>query len=230
MSVLSVVLDDDAIPRCAANPIHVISWVGDTLTFEVLEVNAPRLLKELVGRKEVYGYEGRAFLGELVSLDSCESTAYDLSLMRDRAALRGVLKIMQWTNGMTDNKLAKQEVHQGLGITENVDQLLHDLLSIADDHLADVNQDLSPTFEQKAGEGRLISESGHCTEVVFVLRVWIGITGKSARSSPPKVERQSRIWIKALGGKQISDGEYELHTVDEILKVTKQNNAWKVVE
>jgi hypothetical protein len=54
---------------------------------------------------------------------------------------------------MTDNKLSRQEIHPGLGITEDVDQLLHDLMSIADKHLADVNQDLAPNIERKQGKG-----------------------------------------------------------------------------
>lgn len=229
MSALSVFPNEGGVPRVAANPIYVTSRDGDALTFEVLTVDAS-ILKTLVGRKELYGYEGRVFWGELVRLDACESTADALSLMRDRPAMRGVLKVYaKWDHALTDDKLSKQEIHAGLSITENVDQLLHDLMSIAKDHLADVNQDLAPNIEEKQGKGTLIFGSGDRTEVVFVLGVWSGITGESARSSPPRIERQYRIWIKALGGKQVADGQYELHTNDEILTVSKRGDAWKVL-
>src|SRR4051812_8473590 len=88
---------------------------------------------------------------------------------------------------VTDNRLSKQEVHPRLGITENVDQIVHDQSEKANDHLGTVNQDLSPTIEQKHGAGVLISVSGDAVErrVEYNLRVLIEIQGEDATSAPP---------------------------------------------
>src|ERR1017187_1797760 len=94
-----------------------------------------------------------------------------------------------------DNKLAKQEVHSHQGITENVDQLPYDPDKSAEDHLADVNQDLSATHEHDEGQGRLVSLLGEEYIVDYVLDVSVGITGVSARFSPPAVERRYSLQV-----------------------------------
>jgi hypothetical protein len=127
---------------------------------------------------------------------------------------------------MADNKLSTQEIHPGLGSTENVEQLLHNLVSSADQSLGDVNQDLAPNIERKEGKGTLVSGSGDRIEVVFVLRVWNVIVGASGSA---RVKRQYQIWITALGGKQVPDGSYELLTGDEILNIRKQIKTWQVL-
>jgi hypothetical protein len=75
---------------------------GDKLTFEVLERDASQL-KSLIGRTELFGLEPRAFFGQLISLEPCESTAPALARMRDTPTLRGIFEICPTPSVETEN-------------------------------------------------------------------------------------------------------------------------------
>ena len=75
-----------------ANPIYPLSQDGDSFIFEVLEADSSGLKRRL-GIEEYYVMEASAFFGELIRLKPCVSTHFALSLLRDRPALRGEMKI-----------------------------------------------------------------------------------------------------------------------------------------
>ena len=93
MSALSFYPDGDenGVAQVVANPIFVILQDGETLTFEVLAVDASTL-QTLIKKQELYVYEGKLLWGELISLDACESTVNALLFLRDKPAMRGVIK------------------------------------------------------------------------------------------------------------------------------------------
>ena len=93
MACLSVQLEDDCIFVVCANPIFPLSEEGGTLTFEVLEVDSTSLKRRL-GKKENYVLDdGIPFLGEVISLEACQSTHVALSLLPDKPTLKGAIKI-----------------------------------------------------------------------------------------------------------------------------------------
>jgi hypothetical protein len=129
-----------------------------------------------------------------------------------------------------DNKLSKHETHPGLGITEDVDQLLHDPENAAPMPLSDINEDLEPGVEVDEGAGRLVSRSGDPLDIVvdYMLRVKTPITGESGVSSPPRVQHQYSLQVKPSDGQQLADGQYNLETSHEILEVLKVGENWTV--
>lgn len=67
---------------------------GDSLTFEVFASEAAALRAGL-GQTERYLLDSSApFLGQLTTLEPCENAHVGLSLLRDKATLRGVLAIL----------------------------------------------------------------------------------------------------------------------------------------
>ncbi len=67
------------------------------LTFEVLEVDASRCLKRLIGKFEQFGFESRVFYGELLSLQPCGATVLALSML-GKPVMQGVLRIHKMLN------------------------------------------------------------------------------------------------------------------------------------
>lgn len=96
MPIISVVEDD---------PLRAIIWAsvyavndlrpdyaGD-FTFEILERDG-NVLEQDTGKKQLMSADGgQVFWGELVSLTPCMSTVPGLGYMRDKPALRGVLRV-----------------------------------------------------------------------------------------------------------------------------------------
>jgi hypothetical protein len=81
-----------------ANPIFTTSAValtpGESLTFEVFAADAAAL-KARLGQAERYMLDSSApFFAQLTKLEPCENTHFALSLLRDKATLRGVLAIL----------------------------------------------------------------------------------------------------------------------------------------
>ena len=73
--------------------VFVTAAAVDSLEFEVLKVNTGTL-QNYIGTKQMLSCDADTpFWGELVSLDSCESTAPGLASMRERPTLKGVLRI-----------------------------------------------------------------------------------------------------------------------------------------
>jgi len=133
---------------------------------------------------------------------------------------------------MTDDRLSKQEVHPGIGITDNVDQLIHDpSAATAKGHLLDVDRDLSGNHEHDEGEAKLFTLSGDLMcDVRYSLDVWPRTIGSSATLDPLKIERKSCIVITPQGGQHLPDGSYQLETAHEILTVAKYGNDWKLAD
>jgi len=106
MSALSIFPANGGPALVCANPIHLTSEVrflpGDKLTFEVLERDASQL-KSLVGKTEMFGLESRAFVGRLVSLESCDSSVPALAMMRDTPTLRGTIEVCPTPSSKADN-------------------------------------------------------------------------------------------------------------------------------
>jgi hypothetical protein len=79
-----------------ANPIFLFGnpdWQeGAALTFEVFESDATYLRAQL-SRVQEYALGQQPFLGQLESLELCESTHPGLALMRETRTLRGILTI-----------------------------------------------------------------------------------------------------------------------------------------
>ncbi|MDN7176974.1 hypothetical protein M0D69_02855 [Caballeronia sp. SEWSISQ10-4 2] len=76
-----------------ASPIFVVKERADEIEFEVLEIDADALRSQLgVDTYFIVGSEGARW-ARLISLDSCQSVALGLRLLRDRPILKGVLKI-----------------------------------------------------------------------------------------------------------------------------------------
>lgn len=104
MATLSVV--DDGMLIVCANPVFPILDPNpgvNTITFEVFEADAASLKRRL-GKVENYVLDGPPFFGELISLESCQSTHPSLSLMRDRLTMRGVMKIHETLSTLTQQK------------------------------------------------------------------------------------------------------------------------------
>jgi hypothetical protein len=93
MACLSVQHEDGCIFVVCANPIFPLSENEGALVFEVFKDDSTSL-KHRIGTKENYMLDGgRPFLGEVVSLEPCESTHAGLSLLRHKPTLRGKIKI-----------------------------------------------------------------------------------------------------------------------------------------
>ena len=133
--------------------------------------------------------------------------------------------------GTQDNKLSRHEIHPGIGITEDVDQLVHDPENAVPASLSDVNQDLSPTVEREQGEARLISCAADRPEIIvdYALKVTTEITGKSATFSRPTLHREYTLHVTPKTGQQIPDGEYDLETPNETLHVRNVGENWNVI-
>ena len=71
---------------------HITQERSDMLEFEVLEADAGKL-KGCVGAKQFLALNGATFWGELVALAPCSSTAPGLARLRDKATLRGTIRI-----------------------------------------------------------------------------------------------------------------------------------------
>jgi hypothetical protein len=100
MSSLSYYLDPPGIMAGCASPIYVISEPvdyspGSEIVFEILAADAGPLQRRL-GQRDQYGIDSSAapFFGVLASLEPCQSTHFALSLMRQKPAMRGVLKVL----------------------------------------------------------------------------------------------------------------------------------------
>jgi hypothetical protein len=94
MACLSI-RERDRFVGCA-NPIFLLGnpdrREGAELTFEVFGVDAV-LLWERLGKVQEYSLGKRHFMGQLESLEPCESTHPGLDRMRETPTLRGVLTI-----------------------------------------------------------------------------------------------------------------------------------------
>ena len=80
-----------------ANPIFIISRTesavsGSELIFEVFETDGGPL-RSLIGQSVCYAFDGEACWGQLLSLGECTSSHPALEYLRDRPALRGVLRL-----------------------------------------------------------------------------------------------------------------------------------------
>ena len=72
--------------------VYLIGVHADLLEFEVLESNASALPKQ-IGVKNLLSIDGETpFWGTLVSLEPCTSTAPGLALLREKSALKGILR------------------------------------------------------------------------------------------------------------------------------------------
>ena len=93
MACLSVQDDEGGIFIVCANPIFPLSEESGTLRFEVLEADSTSL-KRRIGKKEHYLVDGGTpFLGEVISLELCQSTHGALSLLRHEPTLNVAIKI-----------------------------------------------------------------------------------------------------------------------------------------
>ncbi len=75
-----------------ANPVYVISHTSEHVEFEILEADAAAL-RQLVGTPQLLAMDGIPLWGQLLSLVCCSSTAPGLGMLRERQALRGVLRV-----------------------------------------------------------------------------------------------------------------------------------------
>ena len=93
MACLSVQHEDGGLFIVCANPIFPLSEENEKLTFEVLEDDSASL-KRRFGKKENYVLDGgRPFLGEVISLEPCQSTHVALSLLPHKPTLRCAITI-----------------------------------------------------------------------------------------------------------------------------------------
>lgn len=96
MSALSMVRPGNKAVPCVANPIFLTAPLrtenGAEVTFEVFEIDAGGL-RDLVGTKQLYHFDGKLFWAELKSLEPCQSTHPGLSYLRERPTLRGVFSM-----------------------------------------------------------------------------------------------------------------------------------------
>ncbi len=67
---------------------------GAEVTFQVLEADA-RVLKELVGKLEYYVLDHTPFWARLRALTPCERPYLEVSDLRDRAILSGLLSVVE---------------------------------------------------------------------------------------------------------------------------------------
>lgn len=94
MAALSIFRSDYIAVGCA-NPIFPLDNEplrdGGVLRFELFERDAT-MLKRLRGKVEQFGFEHRAFMGELLSLELCEATSTALQLV-GKPVMRGEIRI-----------------------------------------------------------------------------------------------------------------------------------------
>jgi hypothetical protein len=94
MAALSI-FEDGGVAIGCANPIFPIGSEevreGLSLVFEVFEIDATTL-KRLIGKRELYGFEGYAFAGELISLEPCDQPETVAGAV-NKLVLKGVLRI-----------------------------------------------------------------------------------------------------------------------------------------
>lgn len=105
MASLSFLSSGGVFAGCA-NPIYptgVIDWSeGAVLTFEMLERDAA-WLKSHCGTNEIFAFSHHVFRGEIIAVESCETTIPALSLLA-KPTMRATIKIHKVVS--VDNSIA----------------------------------------------------------------------------------------------------------------------------